>query len=330
MEQKRPIVVAGNGPSLAQIDYRRLPKEFDTYRVNTFFLEESYYLGKDVTFLSFESHTCNLFYPVYQKIRKDHDYIIHHADVGYGFFPGCPNDISNHSKEAYLNHPIWYPHLERNNIDIFHPLIREYYINCFRYTGMLPSTGMCNILRAVSYGYTDIYITGIDFFEEHKYAFGTENRPGSHKQPDYVIQCEKDTLSFVLENFPEVSFYCISEIGKLKDILPLAPICNDNPYVPINKPQFYAKEYTPKKIYTKFRFTIELEEQQKELKQQEELKQQATHKGFIQKIKALFIKKGMEVEWNALRENIYLRLIYHAIKPIWVLAKFIFRKGDHV
>ncbi|MGL4389116.1 MAG: hypothetical protein ACRCTJ_06975 [Brevinema sp.] len=45
--------------------------------------------------------------------------------------------------------------------------------------------------------------------------------------------------------------------------------------------------------------------------------------GFFQRIKAIFIKKSMRVEWDYLRQNIYLRLVYHLLKLFWVLIKFI-------
>ena len=45
----KPIIIAGNGPSLKEIDYKRLPKEYDVFRCNQFFFEDKYYLGKDVT-----------------------------------------------------------------------------------------------------------------------------------------------------------------------------------------------------------------------------------------------------------------------------------------
>ena len=46
--KNRPAIIAGNGPSLARIDYTRLPQEFDVYRCNRFYFEEKYYLGKRV------------------------------------------------------------------------------------------------------------------------------------------------------------------------------------------------------------------------------------------------------------------------------------------
>lgn len=42
------VVIAGNGPSLASIDYSKLPENFDVFRCNQFYFEDKYYLGKKI------------------------------------------------------------------------------------------------------------------------------------------------------------------------------------------------------------------------------------------------------------------------------------------
>ena len=44
------IVIAGNGHSYISINHKCLPKDFHTMRVNNFYFEDKYYLGKDVTY----------------------------------------------------------------------------------------------------------------------------------------------------------------------------------------------------------------------------------------------------------------------------------------
>ena len=46
----KKIVIAGSGPSLKNIDYRRLPKDIDILRTNHFYKEDYYYLGKNVNY----------------------------------------------------------------------------------------------------------------------------------------------------------------------------------------------------------------------------------------------------------------------------------------
>lgn len=46
-------LVCGNGPSLKNIDYKRLPKQFDVFRCNQFYFEDRYFVGKDVKYVFF-------------------------------------------------------------------------------------------------------------------------------------------------------------------------------------------------------------------------------------------------------------------------------------
>ncbi|MBK1994088.1 alpha-2,3 sialyltransferase, partial [Campylobacter novaezeelandiae] len=44
----KDLIVAGNGPSLKNIDYQRLPRDYEVFRCNQFYFEDKYYLGKDI------------------------------------------------------------------------------------------------------------------------------------------------------------------------------------------------------------------------------------------------------------------------------------------
>ena len=48
--EEKSIIIAGNGPSLAHIDYRRLPENAKILRLNNFFFEDKYYLGQNVDY----------------------------------------------------------------------------------------------------------------------------------------------------------------------------------------------------------------------------------------------------------------------------------------
>ncbi|HDR1825404.1 TPA: CMP-Neu5Ac--lipooligosaccharide alpha 2-3 sialyltransferase, partial [Pasteurella multocida] len=41
-EIPKSVIVAGNGKSLAQIDYSLLPEKYDVFRCNQFYFEDSY------------------------------------------------------------------------------------------------------------------------------------------------------------------------------------------------------------------------------------------------------------------------------------------------
>lgn len=42
----KKAIIAGNAPSLKNIDYTLLPQDYDVFRCNQFYLEDKYYLGK--------------------------------------------------------------------------------------------------------------------------------------------------------------------------------------------------------------------------------------------------------------------------------------------
>ncbi|MBT0881304.1 alpha-2,3-sialyltransferase, partial [Campylobacter sp. 2018MI27] len=47
------LIVAGNGPSLKNIDLNSMPKEYDVFRCNQFYCEDKYYLGKNIKLVMF-------------------------------------------------------------------------------------------------------------------------------------------------------------------------------------------------------------------------------------------------------------------------------------
>ncbi|WP_285657594.1 alpha-2,3-sialyltransferase, partial [Helicobacter bizzozeronii] len=44
----KPLIIAGNGPSIKDLDYSLFPPDFDVFRCNQFYFEDKYYLGKEV------------------------------------------------------------------------------------------------------------------------------------------------------------------------------------------------------------------------------------------------------------------------------------------
>ena len=47
--KRKPILIVGSGPSVKNVDYRRLPEDFDIMRVNHFYKEDYFYFGRKVT-----------------------------------------------------------------------------------------------------------------------------------------------------------------------------------------------------------------------------------------------------------------------------------------
>ena len=57
MQNNKYAIVAGNAPSLAEIDYNRLPLDYDVFRCNQFYFEDKYYLGKNIKAVTFATQT---------------------------------------------------------------------------------------------------------------------------------------------------------------------------------------------------------------------------------------------------------------------------------
>ncbi|EAJ8474776.1 alpha-2,3 sialyltransferase, partial [Campylobacter upsaliensis] len=51
----KKAIIAGNAPSLKNIDYTLLPQDYDVFRCNQFYLEDKYYLGKKLKAVFFNS-----------------------------------------------------------------------------------------------------------------------------------------------------------------------------------------------------------------------------------------------------------------------------------
>lgn len=71
---KKSVLIAGNGPSLKEIDYSLLPKEYDVFRCNHFYAEDKYYTGKKIKAAFFViPYFFNEYYTM-QKMLQNGDY----------------------------------------------------------------------------------------------------------------------------------------------------------------------------------------------------------------------------------------------------------------
>ena len=241
--QKKPIVIAGNGPSLAQIDYRRLPADFDVFRCNQFYFEDKYFLGRRVTGAFLNPNVAQQQYFNFKMLQESKDYII---DQKY-LVSTIPDP------ESELNFPgaknIFYL-LE--TMPQFHELqkfLAFYYQKYF-------TSSIYMLITALALGYREIYLVGLDFYQGGgvNYAFDTEKprllelMPNMKKQNFQDPRHGKDIDLMGLnlaKQMPDVHLYCISETGCLKDYLPLADVRNQNPMTPEDKDPDAIKDFLP-------------------------------------------------------------------------------------
>ncbi|WP_104696796.1 MULTISPECIES: alpha-2,3-sialyltransferase [unclassified Helicobacter] len=93
---QQSIIVAGNGPSLAKIDYARLPRGFDVFRCNQFYFEDKYFLGKKIKGAFFNPQVLKEQYFTLKCLRDRKEYEV---------------------EDVYCN--IFSSHLERDLLKIF-------------------------------------------------------------------------------------------------------------------------------------------------------------------------------------------------------------------
>ena len=240
---KKPIVIAGNGPSLAQIDYRRLPADFDVFRCNQFYFEDKYFLGRHVTGAFLNPSVVQQQYFNFKMLEESEDYII---DQKY-----LVSDTPDTDSE--LNFPgaknIFYL-LE--TMPQFHELqkfLSFYYQKYF-------TSSIYMLITALALGYQEIYLVGLDFYQGGgmNYAFDTEkprllaSMPNMKKRNFRDPRHSKDIDLMGLnlaKQMPEIHLYCVSEAGCLKDYVPLAQVQNQNPMTPENKGTDSIKDFLP-------------------------------------------------------------------------------------
>ena len=295
----KPIVIAGNGPSLKDIDYTRLPKEFDIFRCNQFFFEDKYYLGKEVTGYFFGIQTIESLYATSVFLQEREEYFFQDR-----YFSSVELDKSYFSTViSAFDTCMQYPKIAH--------FIADYGVVYCLY----PTAGILMILTAISLGYTDIYVTGIDFYKgKELYAFSIENatvlnssvmdldKPYSF-QRNHTEEMEYKYIELI-KSIPGINVYAISPNSTLSELFTLAPVQNDNPYVPIQKPENHIKDIILSK------------------RQEQEQREQ---NGIKQRIKNIFIKKDLVGEWEFIRQCWLVRLIYQTIKFPYIILKIIIK-----
>ncbi|PAF44128.1 alpha-2,3-sialyltransferase [Helicobacter sp. 11S02629-2] len=164
------VVILGNGTSTKNINYSLLPKDYDVFRVNQFFLEERYCLGKKVDMVFFAAtHLSSILFNIYKKLNTKREY-----DIKY-FMKCMPYE------DIYKTH--YEDEKDIKDYFLFYDLIKQMpYIlehakhNISTYNKRVTS-GICMINAAIFYGYKHIYLGGIDLYQgKDLYSFKlTEN-----------------------------------------------------------------------------------------------------------------------------------------------------------
>ncbi|MBZ7951007.1 alpha-2,3-sialyltransferase [Campylobacter sp. LH-2024] len=238
-------VICGNGPSLKEIDYKRLPKEYDVFRCNQFYFENKYYLGKNIKYAFFNSFVFFEQYYTAKKLIENNEYNIENIVCSTFNLPLIDGKkfiklFPNYFCDCILGHELLY------NIKDF--LAFMLYNEIYESKRMTSGIYMCAI--AISLGYKNIYLSGIDFYEDNSYAFEHKKNNLLKLLPKFKNQnsvsefhskeFDLQTLAFLKEKYG-AHFYSLNENSTLAKYIDLAPI-NGNHFSIENKPNNYISD----------------------------------------------------------------------------------------
>ena len=232
---KKPLIIAGNGPSLSKIDYARLPNDYDVFRCNQFYFETHYYLGDEIALAFFNPALFfNQFFTA-QRLVENGDYKIKYIVSNHmRWFTEGNFFMDNDAFRAY------YP-----NAILLHELIdRNRQIHGFlkyndTYLSARPTSGALMALAGGILGYREIYLVGIDLYKNGDYAFPHDKENISHfvRSSNVKDDFHKDTID--IECFKRLQ----SELGcKVQSLSPHSPLEELFPFLdPIENKNFELK-----------------------------------------------------------------------------------------
>lgn len=264
-KNNKSILISGNGPSLRKIDYFRLPKEYDVYRCNQFYFEDKYFTGRNIECAFINIHSIfKSQYNTYCTLKDRDEYKIN--NIVLNFHPEswafeCRKIIPHDVKNSLLS---------TGKLEEF--MLRMSYISVRYYKRITSTINM--LFYAISKGYRDIYIAGVDFYDNFLYGFDNDKKNlislsagFSKKIPDALhskhfdlegikLACDLLGCKFFDNDFISVfankankigdgNIYCLSSNIELAKYIPLAPIQNNTKTILESKNNFYINDIIP-------------------------------------------------------------------------------------
>lgn len=223
------VVIAGNGPSLTAIDYRRLPEQFDVFRCNQFYFEDAHYLGQNVKAVFFNSSVFFEQFYTAMLLSERNEYRFEKIILSDYGNPLVTRDtptveavlpqITNGYK-AYLS-----------KLEAFDNYLRFNEL----YRSQRPTAGVYMVAVAAAMGYKDIYLAGIDFYrgDKSQYAFDHQKDNIVSLVPNFKEDqshaevhgenFELDALQFLMNHYG-LRLFTVCPESPAADTFPLAPV----------------------------------------------------------------------------------------------------------
>ena len=224
-KQNRRIIVAGSGPSLATIEYRRLPDDCPIWRVNDFFMEQKYFLGRRVDAV-FNGGGDDRITERYQKLcdlcaGNIYDIDLNHLYADHAV-EQLPQITNNFAAIRDADSELWAELQEQSDKNDAHML-----------------NGVGAIVWAILCGYRKIYIAGIDCDYESGPQYAYAAAKTSAKKLKWVksyhpTNLQWDTIRRYQDKY-RVKIYSLSRRSPARKFFPLAPLGRIRKYVPAPK-----------------------------------------------------------------------------------------------
>lgn len=163
----RTVVVAGSGPSLLCTDVARIPRDAAIVRVNNFFLEPTYVLGRrvDLVYFSADPRAVRFYTATLRAViaRGEYDVLSSASHL--------PQAARHRPPEPFTRVGSLGGDIDALLADI---RARE---------GVVPTSGAMAMLHAYTLGADRILLAGVDLYTADKYAFATPPRLARMLQP---------------------------------------------------------------------------------------------------------------------------------------------------
>lgn len=220
-------IVAGNAPSLNEIDYSRVPVEFDLFRCNQYYFEKNYTLGNKIKYAFYNpSVFLEQFYTA-RHLQDNGDYEIENIVCSsFSFFQA---EIA--STQEYLAHVFPEVLIGGDIIAEDKKLTSDLAFQDLFYSNRVTS-GLYMCIIACLLGYKTIYIAGIDLYADGAtYAFqhgenliklipqfSTDDSKCAYHNTEFDVKM----LGYLAERF-QVEFYSVCPTSPISKFIPLAP-----------------------------------------------------------------------------------------------------------
>ncbi|HEG5919192.1 alpha-2,3 sialyltransferase [Campylobacter lari] len=243
----RSAIIAGNGPSLSKIDYKRMPKDFDVFRTNQFYFEKKYYLGNKIKYAFANPGLFLEQYYTLNVLKNKNEYNIDNIFCATFNLDHMVNKIFIDKFSDYFPGVMLAYDLIRN-LHKFHEFIKFNEI----YNDRRITSGIYMCAIAIALNYKELYLTGIDFYDEalQEYAFESKKQNIINLAPAFNTKNSKynkhsrdmdlEALDFLQKNY-DVKIYSLNPDSILSQHIDIAPNI-DNIFILSEKPKGFIDD----------------------------------------------------------------------------------------